>query len=110
MPSKGKQRASRQAQLSNKRRKGRTHVVDSRRESTIQKEDAPLVSEVETAGIEKSVNLSNQGSLAKRTPISSATPGINLKYEYLASEIRQIGIVASVIVALLVAFAFIPLG
>ena len=36
MPSKGKQRASRQAQLRNKRRKGRTQVVDSRRESTLE--------------------------------------------------------------------------
>ena len=32
MPSKGKQRASRQAQLRSKRKRSKSHVVDSRRD------------------------------------------------------------------------------
>ena len=57
-----------------------------------------------------SVTLPKQTNTPKRAPVTSTTPGNNLTYEYLGGEIRQIGIVATVIVALLVAFTFIPLG
>ena len=105
MPSKGKQRASRQAQLRNKRRKGRTQVVDSRRDSTLESD-----SEEDITPANASVTLPKQTNIPKRAPVTSTTPGSNLTYEYLGGEIRQIGIVATVIVALLVAFTFIPLG
>ena len=107
MPSKGKQRASRQAQLRNKRRKGRTQVVDSRRDSTLEIESD---SEEVITPANASVTLPKQTNIPKRAPVTSTTPGSNLTYEYLGGEIRQIGIVATVIVALLVAFTFIPLG
>ena len=106
MPSKGKQRASRQAQLRNKRRKGRTQVVASRRESTLESDSEEVIPPVKSA----SVTLPKQINTPKRAPDTSNTPGNNLTYEYLGGEIRQIGIVATVIVALLVAFTFIPLG
>ncbi len=106
MPSKGKQRASRQAQLRNKRRKGRTQVVDSRRDSTLESDSEEEVITPANA----SVTLPKQTNIPKRAPVTSTTPGSNLTYEYLGGEIRQIGIVATVIVALLVAFTFIPLG
>ena len=106
MPSKGKQRASRQAQLRNKRRKGRTQVVDSRRESTLESDSEEVITPVKSA----SVTLPKQTNTPKRAHVTSTTPGNNLTYEYLGGEIRQIGIVATVIVALLVAFTFIPLG
>jgi len=107
MPSKGKQRASRQAQLRNKRRKGRTQVVDSRRESTLK---TGLEDEIISPAKSSSTTLPKQASIPRRAPVTSTTPGTSLTYEYLGGEIRQISIVATVIIALLVAFTFIPLG
>ena len=106
MPSKGKQRASRQAQLRNKRRKSsKSQVVDSRvtqnSSSSAQVDSAieiePIVSTSETKQIRQ-----NTGRPAQ--------VGTNvLRYEYLGSEIKRISVVAAVIVILLVALSFSPI-
>ena len=103
MPSKGKQRASRQAQLRNKRRKSsKSQVVDSRvtqnSSSSAQVDSAieiePIVSTSETKQIRQ-----NTGRPAQ--------VGTNvLRYEYLGSEIKRIAVAAAVIVILLVTLSF----
>ena len=65
MPSKGKQRASRQAQLRNKRRKGRTQVVDSRRHSTLESDSEEEVITPANA----SVTLPKQTNIPTKTTL-----------------------------------------
>ena len=106
MPSKGKQRASRQAQLRNKRRKSsKSQVVDSRvtqnSSSSAQVDSAieiePIVSTSETKQIRQNTGRPDQ-------------VGTNvLRYEYLGSEIKRISVAAAVIVILLVALSFSPI-
>ncbi|HIA76551.1 MAG TPA: hypothetical protein EYN92_09115 [Dehalococcoidia bacterium] len=102
MPSKGKQRASRQAQLRNKRRKSaKSHVVDSR----VTKNSSPSVQIDSAIEIEPIVSTSE----TKPTLIAGrpAQVGTNvLRYEYLGGEIKRISVVAAIIVILLVALSF----
>ena len=103
MPSKGKQRASRQAQIRNKRRKpAKSQVVDSRvtqnSSSSAQVDSAnemePIVSTPETKPIPQSAG-------------RPAHVGTNvLRYEYLGSEITRISIAAAGMGSLLVALSF----
>ena len=108
MPSKGRQRASRQAQLKGRRRKGRTQVVDSRREvsentSTDSKSDSTNTIHSDSHSVQ------NVAVSVKSAQATSKSNAGTLTYRYLGSEIRQIGLVCSVIVVLLIAFTFAPL-
>ena len=108
MPSKGRQRASRQAQLKSRRRKGRTQVVDSRRDvsgvtSTGSESDSTDSAHVVSSSVQN-VDIS-----VKPAQITSKSNVGALTYRYLGSEIKQIGLVCSVIIVLLIAFTFAPL-
>ena len=102
MPSKGKQRASRQAQLRNKRRKSaKSQVVDSR----VTQNTSP------SAQVDSAIEIEPIGSTSETKPtLIAGRPaqfGTNvLRYEYLGSEIKRISIAAAVIVTLLVALSF----
>ena len=102
MPSKGKQRASRQAQLRNKRRKSaKSQVVDSR----VTQNSSP------SAQVDSAIEIEPIGSTSKTKPtLIAGRPaqfGTNvLRYEYLGSEIKRIAVAAAVIVILLVALSF----
>ncbi len=105
MPSKGRQRASRQAQLKSRRRKGRAQVVDSRRDvseitSTHSESDSTDGAHAESHSVQN-VDIS-----AKPTQTTSKSNAGALTYRYLGSEIKQIGLVSSVIIVLLIAFTF----
>jgi len=102
MPSKGKQRASRQAQLRNKRRKSaKSQVVDSR----VTQNSSP------SAQVDSAIEIEPIGSTSKTKPtLIAGRPaqfGTNvLRYEYLGSEIKRIAVAAAVIVILLVTLSF----
>ena len=102
MPSKGKQRASRQAQLRNKRRKSaKSQVVDSR----VTQNSSP------SAQVDSAIEIEPIGSTSETKPtLIAGRPaqfGTNvLRYEYLGSEIKRIFVAAAVIVILLVALSF----
>ena len=102
MPSKGRQRASRQAQLRNRKRKSpKSQVVDSR----VGENSEPQVVKDATTGVEEKVSQSSAKSVrqvAKTAPSASST----LAYGYLGGEIKRIGVSAAIIVALLVALSF----
>jgi len=105
MPSKGKQRASRQAQLRNKRRKSaKSQVVDSR----VTQNSSP------SAQVDSAIEIEPIGSTSETKPtLIAGRPaqfGTNvLRYEYLGSEIKRIAVAAAVIVILLVALSFSPI-
>ena len=102
MPSKGKQRASRQAQLRNKRRKSaKSQVVDSR----VTQNSSP------SAQVDSAIEIEPIGSTSETKPTliggRPAQFGTNvLRYEYLGSEIKRIAVAAAVIVILLVTLSF----
>ncbi|MAQ97145.1 MAG: hypothetical protein NZ820_08220 [Dehalococcoidia bacterium] len=102
MPSKGKQRASRQAQLRNKRRKSaKSQVVDSR----VTQNSSP------SAQVDSAIEIEPIGSTSETKPtLIAGRPaqfGTNvLRYEYLGSEIKRIAVAAAVIVILLVTLSF----
>ena len=105
MPSKGKQRASRQAQLRNKRRKSaKSQVVDSR----VTQNSSP------SAQVDSAIEIEPIGSTSETKPtLIAGRPaqfGTNvLRYEYLGSEIKRISVAAAFIVILLVALSFSPI-
>ena len=103
MPSKGKQRASRQAQLRNKRRKSsKSQVVDSR----VTQNSSPSTQVDSTIEIESTVSTSETKPI-RQSIGRPAQVGTNvLRYEYLGSEIKRISVAAAVIVILLVALSF----
>ena len=102
MPSKGKQRASRQAQLRNKRRKSaKSQVVDSR----VTQNSSP------SAQVDSAIEIEPIGSTSETQPtLIAGRPaqfGTNvLRYEYIGSEIKRIAVAAAVIVILLVTLSF----
>ena len=102
MPSKGKQRASRQAQLRNKRRKSaKSQVVDSR----VTQNSSP------SAQVDSAIEIEPIGSTSETKPtLIAGRPAqfgtIVLRYEYLGSEIKRIAVAAAVIVILLVTLSF----
>ena len=102
MPCKVKQRASRQAQLRNKRRKSaKSQVVDSR----VTQNSSP------SAQVDSAIEIEPIGSTSETKPtLIAGRPaqfGTNvLRYEYLGSEIKRIAVAAAVIVILLVTLSF----
>lgn len=121
MPSKGRKAASRQAQLNRKKRR-------SKNPRQPEFEAAPVMSQtsVETAVAEPEIDepdavedstpqpeaeirpvprvRSTRRRSGSRAAASEQTP---LVYQYLGREIRQIGIITSLIVAILVALTFV---
>ena len=100
MPSKGKNRASKQSQL--KRKRGSiSNVVDSRPKSKAYPEKAatpnPQKSNIDVTDIE------NVSKKVARSSIAS------LKYPYLKGELIRISAVAILIVLILISFTFISL-
>jgi len=103
MPSKGRQRASRQSQLKSRKRKTskNSNVFDSRDTITESKVSAnPDNSPTKESPISKQT--------ATQTPTRSIKGG-TLSYEHLSAELRQIGIVASLIVAIILVISFSPI-
>ena len=106
MPSKGKQRASRQAQLRNRKRKSaKSQVVDSRTDITSSpaSQSGSSVEQVEPVGTNA------EPKIVRRVPTTAQAGVSALRYEYLGSEVKRIAIVAAIIVVLLVALSFSPI-
>ena len=99
MPSKGKNRAARQSQLRNKRKKGSANVVDSRtQQSKASTEISPPV--IESSAIP-------QKEVTKKMRSSSSTT--LLKYPYLKGELIRISSISVIILLALISFNFISL-
>ena len=105
MPSKGRQRASRQAQLKNRKRKTskNANVFDSRDNV----KDNENVSVDNNDGIE-AVQVTRQTN-PKPRPVTRATASGTLEYVHLAGELKQIGIVALIIIVIIAALTFSPI-
>ena len=103
MPSKGKQRASRQAQLRNRKRKSaKSQVVDSRTAITTSPAAQP-----ESGSVQEEQPGTPLGSKPVRQASTTVQGGVgSLRYEYLGSEVKRIAIVAAIIVLVLVALSF----
>ena len=107
MPSKGKQRASRQAQLRNRKRKSaKSQVVDSRTDIT----SAPASQSVPSVEQSEPVRTTAESKTVRRVHTPAQTGASALRYEYLGSEVKRIAIVAAIIVVLLVALSFSPVA
>lgn len=106
MPSRGRKRASRQAQLSQKRRRSRsganTRTFDAG--PTEPREPAPSTPSVSSA---PAAVAASPAPAAPRRQRRSAEPNTPMVYRYLGRELRQIGILASVMVAALVVLSFV---
>ncbi len=121
MPSKGRKAASRQAQLNRKKRR-------SKNPRQPEFEAAPVMSQtaVETAVAEPEIegpatvedstpqpeDTTRQTSRVRSTRLRGGTRGASseqtpLVYQYLGKEIRQIGMITSLIVAILVGLTFV---
>jgi hypothetical protein len=102
MPSKGKNRASRQSQLRNKRKKSSTKVVDSRpqaKESPIKNEPSSNSEFTKTTSEEIDV-------LSKKTSSSTMS---SLTYPYIKGELLRISSASLIIIIILISFTFISL-
>ena len=112
MPSRGRKRASRQAQLSQKRRRSRsganTRTFDAG--PTQPREAAPSAATVRSTPVATAATAAAVAAPAPAAPRRQrrqATPNTPMVYRYLGRELRQIGILASVMVAALVALSFV---
>ena len=102
MPSKGRQRASRQAQLKNRKRKTskNSNVFDSR--SNIEENRTPSEND---SGLETNPAPRQTTQRPTTRPTVSGT----LEYTHLSGELRQIGIVALLIIIIITALTFSPI-
>lgn len=109
MPSRGRKRASRQAQLSQKRRRSRsganTRTFDAG--PTEPREPVPSTPSVSSAPAAAAAVAASPAPAAPRRQRRSAEPITPMVYRYLGRELRQIGILASVMVAALVVLSFV---
>ena len=110
MPSRGRKRASRQAQLSQKKRRGRAGA------SARTFDAGPTEPREARADCARGQQRSGGGSRGGRidapgraAPPATArlTPNTPMVYRYLGRELRQIGILAAVMAAALVALTFV---
>lgn len=102
MPSKGKNRASKQSQLRNRRKKGgASNVVDSRPKSKVSSEKA-VTSTLDTSNI----NVVDTETTPKKVSKSNIA---SLKYPYLKGELIRISAVSILIILILISFTFISL-
>ena len=102
MPSKGKQRASRQAQLRSKRKRSRSHVVDSRRDHS-----EPRNTTTEDTSFSADTTPASPTRRPEPEPRATASSPAALNYPYLGSELKRIAIVSGIVVIALVGFSFI---
>jgi len=109
MPSKGSQRASRQAQLrKNNKRSGRKNkpVIDAKLSDPISDVQQPS-GETQPS---KAANSKLKPVVPKSVPQASSPrqhSGV-LEYPYLRSELRQIGLTSGLIIVAVIALTFIP--
>ena len=106
MPKKGHRAASRQAQIRQKRRRGKSvpQVVDSapvQSASAISVEADPVEAPPQEARTSVSTSPSPQPARRSGRRRASAEPQPALVYNYLGSELKQIGVITTVIVAIL---------
>ncbi len=103
MPSKGRQRASRQAQLKNRKRKTskNSNVFDSR--GKVEENRTPSVQN--DSGLETTPTLRQ----TPQRPTTRSTGSGTLEYTHLSGELRQIGIVALLIIIIITALTFSPI-
>ena len=104
MPSKGKQRASRQAQLRSRRKRGKSQVVDSRRDQS-EPQNIVLDNNSPSSSISTHSPVKNAGPNIRATPAPSHST--TLSYPYLGSELKRIAIVSGIVVVALLGFSFI---
>ncbi|MAP37542.1 MAG: hypothetical protein CL698_07830 [Chloroflexi bacterium] len=102
MPSKGKQRASRQAQLRSKRKRSRSHVVDSRRDHS-----EPRNTTTEDTSFSADTTPASPTRRPEPETRATASSPAALNYPYLGSELKRIAIVSGIVVIALVGFSFI---
>ena len=102
MPSKGKQRASRQAQLRSKRKRSRSHVVDSRRDHS-----EPRNPTTEDTSFSADTTPASPTRRPEPETRATASSPAALNYPYLGSELKRIAIVSGIVVIALVGFSFI---
>ena len=102
MPSKGKQRASRQAQLRSKRKRSKSHVVDSRRDQS-----EPRNTTTENRSFSFQTAPASPNTRLEPAIRTTASPSTALNYPYLSSELKRIAIVSGIVVLALVGFSFI---
>ncbi len=107
MPSRGRKRASRQAQLSQKKRRGRaganTRTFDA---GPTQPREAPPTAPAASSAPAAAVAAPTPQAAPRRQRRQS-TPNTPMVYRYLGRELRQIGILAAVMVVTLVALSFV---
>ena len=103
MPSKGRQRASRQAQLKNRKRKTskNSNVFDSR--GKVEENRTPSVQN--DSGWETTLTPRQ----TPQRPTTRSTGSGTLEYTHLSGELRQIGIVALLIIIIITALTFSPI-
>ena len=102
MPSKGKQRASRQAQLRSKRKRSKSHVVDSRRDHS-----EPRNTTTEASSLSIDTAPASPDTRPEPAIRTTASPSTALNNPYLGSELKRIAIVSGAVVLALVVFSFI---
>ena len=120
MPSKGRKTASRQAQLNRKKRRGKNPrqpefatapVMSQTAGETAVAEpeiDEPVTAEDSTPQTETTTPAPRVRSERRRGGRRSATADSTpMVYQYLGKEIRQIGMITSLIVVILVALTFV---
>ncbi len=115
MPSRGRKRASRQAQLSQKRRRNRSGANARTFDPgpTQSREAAPPTPVVSSASAATAAVAAVAAVAAAPAPAAprrqrrQAAPNTPMVYRYLGRELRQIGILASVMAAALVALSFV---
>ena len=109
MPSKGRQRASRQAQLrKNNKKSGRKNkpVIDAKLSDPINDVQQPS-SETRPSEVADSKPKTVAPKPVPQASRSSQNSGV-LEYPYLRSELRQIGLTSGLIIVAVIALTFIP--
>ena len=106
MPNRGRKRASRQAQLSQKKRRSRSGASSQAFAAgpTRSSEAAQPTPATQRAPVAATTVTAQAAPSRQRRPAAANTP---IVYRYLGRELRQIGVLASLMVAVLVALSFV---
>jgi hypothetical protein len=106
MPNRGRKRASRQAQLSQKKRRTRSGASSQAFDAgpTQSREAAQTTPSDQHAPVAATAAPAQATPRRQRRPAAANTP---IVYRYLGRELRQIGILASLMVVVLVALSFV---
>ena len=106
MPNRGRKRASRQAQLSQKKRRSRSGASSQAFAvgPTQSREAAQPTPSAKRAPVAATTAPAQAAPSRQRRPAAANSP---IVYRYLGRELRQIGILASLMVAVLVALSFV---